>query len=316
MTPPPPELPARPEDGHKGTFGTVCVVGGQATGPRIMLGGPAFSALAALRVGCGLAVLAVPRPLMAAALTIAPEATGLALPIDGKKQLKASEVAELLDQYHNSFRCLAIGPGFGAEQPQQQIVVRLLAQEDVPMVVDADAINAMAKVRDVQSDLRASMVLTPHPGEYRRLAQTLGIDHDPIDPAQREEAASSLAQRLGCVVVLKGHRTVISDGLNTVVNETGGAALGTAGTGDVLTGLIAGLIAQFHKPALGTGDRQISAQQQGGVNLFDCARLGVHLHGRAGDLWVERNGDAGLLATDLLTLVPEVLRELRAARSL
>lgn len=305
-------LPPRPEDGHKGTFGTACILGGVAGPPRIMLGGPAFSALAALRVGCGLAVLAVPEPLMNAALSIAPSATGLALPVDRKNHLKPSEVAELLDRYLRSFRCLAVGPGLGAEQPQQQIVIRLIAQDEVPLVLDADAINALAAVSDFTRDFRAPAILTPHPGEYERLARALGLSDDPKDPAQRESAAAALAGRLGCVVVLKGQQTVISDGISTFVNRTGNVALATAGTGDVLTGIIAGFVAQFFRPSLGAGSRQITADQQGGLSLLDCARFAVELHGRAADAWAERHGRAGLLATDLLGELPGQLQAMRS----
>lgn len=308
-----PMLPPRPADGHKGTFGTVGVLGGQAAGPRVMIGGPALSALAALRTGCGLAVLAVPRPLMAAALTIAPSATGLALPVDRRtRAIKPSAAAELLDQHLRSFRCLAVGPGFGAEEPQQQVIVRLIAQDEVPLVLDADALNAMAALHDFQNDLRAPAVLTPHPGEYRRLAEAIGISHDPTEPQSRDAAASELAQRLGCVVVLKGQRTVISDGVRTIINQTGNPALATAGTGDILTGIIAGLIAQFYKPSLGVGSRQITPQQQGGLSLLDCAVLGVHVHGAAADAWANEHGQAGLLAEELIDRLPAALRQFRS----
>ncbi len=308
--PPPPSLPPlppRPADGHKGTFGTVGVIGGQAAGPHVMIGGPALSALAALRAGCGLAVLAMPEPILAAGLTIAPSATGLALPVDARRTLQPSDVAELIDRYLPSFHCLAIGPGFGADVAQQQIVIRLVAQDEHPLVIDADGINALAASREFHRDFRSPAILTPHPGEYRRLAESLGLHHDPADEQDRPEAAADLARRLGCVVVLKGRRTVTSDGVHSHINETGNVALATAGTGDVLTGVIAGLVAQFHKRPLGIGSRQITAGQQGGLSLYDCARLGVHLHGLAGDHWQSRNGNAGLLAEDLIEDLPAAL---------
>lgn len=312
MDDPLPKLPSRPVDGHKGTFGTVAVLGGQAAMPRLMLGGPALSALAALRGGAGLAVLAVPRTILAEALTVAPSATGLGLPVDDLGRLKPSSVASLLDEYLHSFACLAVGPGLGAEEPQQQIVIRLAAQEDVPLVLDADALNALAATPDFRGDFRCQAILTPHVGEFRRLAAALGLERDPGDAAQRADAAGELARRLGCVVVLKGPGTVVSDGLRTWVNTTGNVALATAGTGDVLTGLVASFVAQFHKPHLGMGARQITPEQQGGFGLFDCARLAVHVHGLAADRWAAKHGDAGLLAADLLEHLPDVLRELRA----
>lgn len=318
-----PMIPARIADGHKGTFGTVCVVGGQAGGggggrggvgssPRVMVGGPAFAALAALRSGCGLAVLAVPMPVMAAALVIAPSATGLALPVDDAGVLKPSDIAHMLDQHMRSFRCLALGPGFGSDVPQQQVVVRLIAQGETPVVIDADALNCLSLLHDFHRDMRASAILTPHPGEYERLAKSLGFEMSATDPKSRPRAAEELARRLGCVVVLKGARTIISDGVSTHENETGNAALATAGTGDVLTGVIAGFVAQFFKPHLGTTSRQITAQQQGGLSLLDCARLGAHLHGLAADHWAAKHGEAGMTALELIDAIPDVLKSMRA----
>jgi len=293
-----PSLPPRPTDGHKGTFGTVCVLGGQGADPRVMLGGPAFAAVAALRSGAGLAVLAVPAPLMAAGLTVAPSATGLALPVDNAGRLDPSGVAALLDRYLPQFDCLAVGPGLGDDEPQRRIMARLISREDVPLVIDADALNALAGLADFGGDLKARAVLTPHPGEYKRLAATLGIDAEPGDAESRTAAAQGLAQRLGCVVVLKGAGTVVSDGINTWTNFTGNVALATAGTGDVLTGIIAGLVAQHART--------------GGLSLYDCARLGVVAHGLAADRWSVSHGDTGLLAEELLDELPHVMAELRA----
>lgn len=296
-----PVLPARPHDGHKGTFGTVCVVGGQVAAPRVMVGGPALAALGALRSGAGLAVLAVPKPIIAAALTVAPGATGLALPVDRKGRLEPSDVAEVLDGFMTQFACLAAGPGLGADEPQQRVVARLVGLHEPPMVIDADALNALAALPDFNRDLAARAVLTPHPGEFRRLADRLGIDADLARPDGRADAARQLAQRLGCVVVLKGAGTVVTDGISTWTCTTGNVALATAGTGDVLTGLIAGLIAQYGR------------DDPPSLSLYDCARLGVHLHGLAADRWRDQNGDAGLLATDLLEEIPRALKVMRGS---
>lgn len=311
MTDDVPKLPPRPTDGHKGTFGTVCVIGGQAGRPRVMLGGPVFAALGALRAGAGLAVLAVPAPLLAESLTVAPSATGLALPVDEQGNLRPSEVAALLDEFLNEYDCVAIGPGFGADEPQRHVVMRLVGQDDVPLVVDADALNALAAVAEFHRDFRALAVLTPHPGEYLRLAAALGLDGDPSDTARRPAAAEQLAQRLGCVVVLKGASTIVTDGVQTWINPSGNVALATAGTGDVLTGVIGGLVGQFFKPQAGPSSSPISTPPHGGLSLYDCARLGVYVHGLAADRWAQRHGQAGLLATDLLTELPGAIAELR-----
>jgi len=299
-----PELPPRPADGHKGTFGTVCVLGGQAAAPRIMIGGPALTATAALRAGAGLVVLAVPAPLVQAALSISPSATALALPVDDEGNPVPGAVAELLDEHLPQCDCLAIGPGFAAGTPQQQIVARLIARERPSMVIDADALNALACLGDFCRDLRAPAVFTPHPGEYRRLATALGIDADPVLPQKRAHAAEALAQRVGCVVVLKGAGTVVSDGIRTWTNATGNPALATAGTGDVLTGVIAGLVAQY------------ASRGDGRLSLYDCARLAVHAHGLAADRWRDAHAgsDSGMLAADLLEQVPGALASLRPRR--
>ncbi|MFB3137675.1 MAG: NAD(P)H-hydrate dehydratase [Phycisphaerales bacterium] len=296
-----PPLPPRPGDGHKGTFGTVCVLGGQAAAPQVMLGGPALAAIAALRTGAGLAVLAVPQPLLHAALSVAPSATGLALPVDRHGRLQPSEVAELLDQYLPQYECLAAGPGFGADEPQRRIMVRLITRADLPMVIDADALNALSHIAEIQRDFRAQAVLTPHPGEYKRLAAALRIEADPVDRAARPAAAQELARRVGCVVVLKGPGTVVSDGINAWTNTTGNVALATGGSGDVLTGVIAALVAQ-----------QVAGPSPQEPSLYDCARLGVHLHGLAADRWASAHGVAGMLATDLLQEIPDAMAALRA----
>jgi len=210
------------------------------------------------------------------------------------------------------FKCLAVGPGLGAGEAQQQIVIRLIAQDQVPLVLDADGLNALAATTDFQGDFRAQAILTPHPGEFARLARALNIDRDPTDPSERPAAADELAQRLGCVVVLKGRQTVVANGIDTWTNSTGNVALATAGTGDVLTGAIAGLVAQFFKPHLGLGGAQVTPEQQGGLSLYDCARLGVSMHGLAADRWAAEHGHAGLLVTDLLDMLPDTLDELRA----
>ena len=298
MSEPLPALPARPADGHKGTFGTVCVLGGQCAGPRVMVGGPALAALGALRAGAGLAVLAVPAPLMNAALAIAPAATGLALPVNGHGRLEPSAVAALLDAHRGDFACIVAGPGLGADEPQRTVMARLVSDDAVPLVLDADALNALAQLRDFAGDLEGPAILTPHPGEYRRLARALAIEADPVDPQTRPAAAETLAQRLGCVVVLKGAGTVVSDGLRSWTCPSGNAALATGGTGDVLAGVIGGLVAQHAKA----------------LDLYECARLGVHVHGLAADRWRDRVGEAGLLATDLLLEIPPVLAGLRKGR--
>ncbi|NBX37719.1 MAG: NAD(P)H-hydrate dehydratase [Planctomycetes bacterium] len=299
-TAPCPPLPQRDEAGHKGTFGRVLVVGGCARLPRMMLGGAVLAARAAIRAGCGLAELAVPEPLAAAALASLESATGHALPVDAEGNLLPSACAEVIDPVLARCNAAVVGPALGEGFAVEQVVVRFIAHADVPLIVDADALNALARLVDFARDMRGGpVVMTPHPGEFRRLAQTLDIDGDPIGDGAGA-AAAALAQRCGCVVVLKGARTSVSDGIHAWSCHAGTAALATGGSGDALSGVIAAFAAQFMRPPHA-------------ASLFDCARWGVAVHGLAAQRWSSRHGSAGMLTTELCDLVPDVLGDLRAA---
>jgi len=287
-------LPSRDPDGHKGTFGTVGVVGG-ATGERVMVGSAALAALAALRTGCGLATIAAPEPVINPILSVAFEATGVALPILPDGSLHASRAAELIDTHLATARVLAIGPGFGVGEAQRQVVLRLISREQQPLVLDADALTLLAGSQGVQHDFHAPAILTPHPGEFARLAEAFEVDPRPEGEDQRVAAAAALASRLGVVVVLKGPRTVVTDGIRVHVNTTGNAGLATGGSGDVLTGICAGLVAQF----------------LGRLDLLECAVWAAHLHGLAADLLANHHGDSPRLARDLLDSIPQALLTIR-----
>lgn len=163
-----PPLPRRDPSGHKGTFGTVAVVGGCAQPGVRMIGAPALSALAALRAGAGLARLVMPTPVLEAGLTITPSATGRPLPTDLTGAVVAHEAAAVIDELARTCDCIAIGPGLGLGEGARAAALRAVQQEEVPVVVDADAINNLAEVPELVRDLRAAAVLTPHPGEFRR----------------------------------------------------------------------------------------------------------------------------------------------------
>lgn len=289
-----PALPPRPRDGHKGTHGTVLVIGGRLAGGRVMLGAPMLSARAALRAGAGLVVVAVPEPLAATAMAMLPEATAIGMPVDADGAPVASESLARIDAAVPAPDAVVIGPGLGGGEAVQQILVRQLGRDD-PVVVDADGLNALAALRDFAGDLRAPAILTPHPGEFDRLASALAIDADPRDPRSRPAAAASLAGRLGCVVILKGRGTIVSDGVDTVVDEDGGPELSVGGTGDVLAGVAGAMVAA-------------------GLPLRDAARLAVAIHGRAGQAWSSAHGGAssGLLARELADQIPAVMASMRA----
>ena len=301
-------LPPRDPKGHKGTFGTVAVIGGCAHQDQHMIGAVALTATAALRAGCGLARVAAPAPILDAILTLCPSATGVPIPVNARGSLAPHEAAAAVDAQAGVCQAMVVGPGMGRSAGSRAAALRALQQEDASVVIDADAINNLADVPELARDLRAAAVLTPHPGEYQRLAASLRIDLDPVAPSSRPAAAAALAQRLGCVVVLKGSGTVVSDGLRTWRNTTGNAALATAGTGDVLSGLIAGLVAQFVAPP------HAPKSPARPLDLYDAARLAVAAHGLAAEAWSRtRRAAAGLLAMELAAEIPAALESLRAS---
>lgn len=283
-----PQPPPRPDGAHKGTFGTVIVVGGSQT----MLGAPAIASRAALRSGAGLVKVACASSILPHVLTIEPSATGIALDAS-RDTADAQRRIEQADPQAKAV--LAIGPGLGQSETAGELVITLLRGSHAA-VLDADGLNLLAKNRLALQSVQtrtAPLILTPHPGEYRRLAEALGIDADPTDPDQRPDAAAQLAQALGAVVVLKGQHTVVSDADRFAINQTGNPALATAGSGDVLTGLVASLLAQ-------------------GLEAFDAARLAAHVHGLAADSWAKRHGKRGLRALELADELPEAFASLDA----
>lgn len=300
-----PSLPARPADGHKGTFGTVAIVGGCAGMHHddefepTMLGAPALAAMGAIRAGCGLVKIAAPAPIIEHVLTLAPFATGYGLETDHARSINASHAAPVLDELCRSCSAVVAGMGMGSAHCVAQIIVRLLNQEDCPVVIDADGLNAMATLPEFDRELRASAVLTPHPGEARRLMSSLAIDGDPAgDEPQRIDACTRLAQRLGCVVVLKGKGTVVSDGHRVWVCERGSPALAAGGTGDVLAGIIGSIIAQ--------------TRDTDGFDLLMAAAVGVQAHAIAGEHWAAvHDGEGGLIASELTELLPGMMSTLR-----
>lgn len=267
------------------------VVGGSPT----MIGAPAICAGAALRSGAGLVKLAMPTDLLPFALVIEPSATGIALPTSAGPSARATErldatTAAIHAADPEATAVLAVGPGMGSGGVRP-LVMRLLGGKRV-MVLDADGLNALAHSGRQLSDDHSSLILTPHPGEFARLAKPLGIPQSPTDPDTRPEAAARLAEAHRAIVVLKGRRTVVSDGKRVFTNGTGNSALATAGSGDVLTGITASLLAQNMAP-------------------FDAACLAVHVHGLAADRWAKRHGNAGLKACDLADELPDAFAALR-----
>jgi NAD(P)H-hydrate epimerase len=256
-------------DGHKGLFGRVLIVGGNME----MIGAPVLAGEAALRMGSGLVQVAMPAAVLAAGLSVVPELIGLALDesiASTKKLLEAAEKADVL----------ALGPGLG-QSPTTSKRLDALFRLAKPMVVDADALNYLSSLGKWPKSFAARAVLTPHPGEMKRLVKLIGRSEVPDDEEGRIALAAAAAKAFGQVIVLKGHRTVVTDAEKVYVNHTGDSSLSKAGAGDVLSGILASLIGQ-------------------GMASFNAACAAVHLHGKIGESAGKRLGRRSVLARDLI----------------
>ncbi len=253
-------LAPREPDSHKGTFGTVLVVGGS----RGMTGAPALAGMAALRGGAGLVRVGVPEVCLDTVAGYEPCYTTVPLPNDPAGRLSLAAADAIVEQTEAA-SVVALGPGLGRSEELRRLVARLYREVRRPMVLDADGLNALEGQEEVRARPGGPRLLTPHPGEFARLiGRTLPADG-------RATAVAELAAQCNAVVVLKGHGTLVTDGTRQTINPTGNPGMATGGTGDVLTGLIAALWCQ-------------------GLEGYDAARLSAYLHGLAGDLAAEELG--------------------------
>jgi NAD(P)H-hydrate epimerase len=265
-------LPARPRDAHKGVFGNLLVIAGS----RGMSGAARLVAMAALRSGVGLVKVACPDSIRAEVAAIRPEIMTIGLPETAAGTISAAAL-EMLKPHLEWADALAVGPGLGTDDSTAHFLRDLLKIVRRPMVIDADALNIIA-AHNLQADLPPDAVITPHPGEFDRLTKSA-----PSSLQNRLRAARDLARNRKLCVVLKGAPSVCfdSEGLG-MINPTGNPGLATAGSGDVLTGIIASLRAQ-------------------GLDGYTAAWTGCYLHGRAADLALPETGTASLMAGDVIT---------------
>jgi len=274
-------LPSRAIDGQKRSSGSLVVVAGS----RTMTGAVRLVARAAGRIGAGYVVVAVPTSILPVVQHELDETVFVALP-ETNAGAVALEAVGVVAERASSADALAIGPGLGREPETASFVRALVREVEVPAVIDADGLNAFAEARGLLADRKAEAVLTPHGGELARL-----LGRAPGDPCTE---ARSLAAETDAVALVKGTRSVIAapDG-SARVNPTGSPALATAGTGDVLTGTIGGLLAR-------------------GIDPFAAAWSGAYVHGLAGILAAERRG-TGVLAGDVAERLPDAIERVRSA---
>ena len=277
-----PRLSPRPPAGHKGDFGKVCVIAGSLG----FSGAAAIAGTSALRAGAGLVRVATPETILPIVAAIQPCFTTIPLPDkDGRISKKAIDTILKAAEEND---ILAFGPGIGIGPGPKTILEALLKIENLRMVIDADGLNNLAKLGDWPKFCKANLILTPHPGEMKRIWTSLL--RKPL-PQDRQTQALEFAAASNTAVVLKGHQTIVADCEKFYINTTGNPGMATAGAGDVLTGIIAALCGQ-------------------GLNNFDAAVLGVYVHGLAGDLAVEKVGQISLIATDIVDNLPQAFKNL------
>lgn len=272
-------MPTRPADGHKGTFGKVCIIGGCEG----FTGAPVFASKAAVRGGTGLVFLQVPRSVYPIVAVNCAEAMPAPLDDEGGKFARSAKNAML--ERLNSCDAGLIGIGMGRSTALDALVPELITAYKKPLVLDADGLNALSAHIIALREREGVTILTPHDGEYARLA-----GHFP--QVDRVQEAQSFAREHGCILVLKGHRTLIADHKGTVYrNTTGNAGMAKGGSGDVLAGLIVSLLAQ-------------------GIEPVKATAAAVWIHGRAGDLCAESLGQRAMTPSDILDRLAEVLKPL------
>lgn len=276
-----PLIPPRPPSAHKGTFGHAGIVAGSPG----KTGAPAMAGLGALRVGTGLVTVATPQsvsPILESKLL---EVMTEPMPETSHHRL-GMETFQALFAFATHKSALAFGPGLGVSPETTELLCHLLPQLDAPCVLDADALNGLVQHSQVFSSMKRPPILTPHPGEMARLLEASSskqVNEDRIGVSRQ------FARHYRVILVLKGARTVIAEPHGQVaICPTGNPGMASAGMGDVLTGMIAGFLAQ-------------------GLSAWDAARTGVYLHGLAGDLAAATIGKPGLIAGDVITAIPHAL---------
>ena len=267
-------LPDRAVDAHKGNFGRLLLL----CGSRGYTGAAYFAAMGALRSGAGLVFLGVPESIYAIEAVKLNEAIVFPLP-DEDGKYSASAIPEILKRLPQMDAVL-LGPGLGQGESVFAVVQAVLEHAACPVVLDADGINLVAPHKDIVRGRTAPTILTPHAGEFARLG---GATED------RKAAAEQMARDLHCIMLLKGHNTVITDGTTTYINPTGNPGMAVGGSGDVLAGIITALLGQ-------------------GIDPLRAAACGAWLHGAAGDICAEEISQYGMLPTDMVHVLPRLLK--------
>ena len=268
-------LPDRKENAHKGNFGRVLLL----CGSRGFTGAAYLAAMGALRAGAGLVYLGVPEGIYQIEAIKLNEA--IVFPLPDREGMLCPEAIPLLAERLPQMDALVLGCGLGQSDGTEAVVRWVLEQARCPVVLDADGINLLSRHRDVLRGRAGATILTPHQGEFLRLGFSIGED--------RMASARQAARELGCVMVLKGHGTCVTDGQREYINPTGNPGMAVGGSGDVLAGIIGSLLGQ-------------------GLPPLEAAACGCWLHGAAGDKCARELGQYGMLPTDMLNALPRLLK--------
>ena len=268
-------LPDRKENAHKGNFGRVLLL----CGSRGFTGAAYLAAMGALRAGAGLVYLGVPESIYQIEAIKLNEA--IVFPLPDREGMLCPEAIPLLAERLPQMDAVVLGCGLGQSQGAEGVVRWVLEQARCPVVLDADGINLIGRHRDVLRGRAGATILTPHQGEFVRLGFPIGED--------RMASARQAARELGCVMVLKGHGTCVTDGQREYINPTGNPGMAVGGSGDVLAGVIGSLLGQ-------------------GLAPLEAAACGCWVHGAAGDQCARDLGQYGMLPTDMLNALPRLLK--------
>ena len=268
-------LPPRDPMAHKGDFGKLLLL----CGSRGYTGAAYFAAMGALRAGAGLVFLGVPESIYVIEAVKLNESVVFPLP-DKQGILSAEAIPQILQRLPD-MDAVVVGPGLGQSEDTFQITAAVLQNAGCPVILDADGINLVSGHKDLLRGRDKPTILTPHEGEFRRLWGPVGND--------RMASAATAARELNSILLLKGHETCITDGYAEYRNPTGNPGMAVGGSGDVLAGIISGLIGQ-------------------GLSPLEAAACGAWLHGRAGDVCAQKLGQYGMLPSDMLQVLPRLLK--------
>jgi len=278
----PTPLSRRKSNVHKNNFGHVLILAGS----RSMLGAAALTSLAAIRSGAGLVTLGIPQSLNVAVHKKISNCIMTWPLMETKQQTLSYSALNEIRRNFSKYDCIAIGPGLSNNASTQRLILQIIERSPIPLIIDADALNALKRHKSSLTKTKLVKILTPHPGEMSRLT---GAKKNSIEQ-NRKKAAESFAKKYKCIVLLKGNKTVVAaSGKTTYTNRIGNAGMATAGSGDVLTGMIAAFVAQ-------------------GLSGFEAAKFGSYLHGKAGNMAARSKSRLSMIASDIIDYIPKAVK--------